>query len=113
MKLLAPCLLVAVLVVFSVGMPANAQPNAGFVYGLGSDSCGTWNTDRHDFTTHLAQFSWVEGFVTGVTLVTPTVKSRDTDADGMEQWMDQYCQQHPLTRLIGASEALLDALKVQ
>lgn len=58
------------------------------VYGTGGRpaSATTDQTDRHVFRT--------------------------TDGDGIEQWMDQYCAQHPLESIADAAVKLLVTLKV-
>ena len=70
------------------------EPTSGYgVYGHGAASCGTWTAERRG-QTGLDNSIWVEGFVTGVG--STGVRIRRTDKAGMEQWIDQFCANHPL-----------------
>jgi hypothetical protein len=78
------------------------------VAGFGMRSCGTWTAVRHDGTA-LGHEQWILGFLSAVGY---TNFLRDqmnplegTDADGVWAWIDNYCQAHPLDRIINAADA--------
>ncbi len=101
-------------VMFATDIPTRTQQNPevtlGTIYGAGSDSCGEWTTDqqlRHAF------MEWIEGYVTGLDSMRALLQLtplRRTDSAGIEQFVNNYCLQHPLDRLIRAGNALAKEL---
>ena len=90
------------------------------VWGSGTVSCGTWITHRgsNSFLAD-AEFSWVQGFITGLNAGLPNDSSNygqvgaQLDPNAVEVWVDNYCQAHPLNDLADAATVLYVYAKVQ
>ena len=85
-------------------------PPIFMTYGVGMESCGT---HVQDFQSYLASpnspanwigynsdVSWLDGFFTDKPF------TRQVDVAGIEQWVFNYCQQHPLDTLETAATQL-------
>ena len=78
--------------------------------GLGMGSCGTWTKVRHDHLA-FAYEQWGLGYLSGVgdVHVAKLDPLQGTDADGVWAWVDNYCQGHPLDKIVWAGEAFVKA----
>jgi hypothetical protein len=99
-------------VVAVIAALAQSSQQVGFVsYGPRSVSCGTWNTtakgNREEWDW------WVMGFVSGAgrELSIRNLQLKETDPDGLMEWISKYCADHPLDNLVRASVLLVDELK--
>jgi hypothetical protein len=87
------------------------------VFGLGSDSCGTWlrHAQKEDAYDREAGI-WLAGYLTAnnqrlfATGLRATV-GHGTDVDSGIAWIDQYCQAHPLKYVMEAAWALVRELE--
>jgi hypothetical protein len=52
------------------------------------------------------------GFISGILLATG-IEYRPTDPDGIDRFITDYCAMHPLDKIIQATNALLDQLRVR
>lgn len=97
------------LVLVSTLMPSLSQ--AGMIYGHGSKSCGQWLEARKESNTSndALYFSvWVTGFVTGVGYA--GIDLKESDPDGRDNWIDNYCEKYPLELVGNAAGALVNEL---
>jgi hypothetical protein len=90
------------------------------VWGAGTVSCGTWATERRrDSFLSIDEFTWVQGYVTGLNSGLPSTDSNygqvgvQLDPDAAKVWLDNYCQAHPLESLARAADSLYDYAKAQ
>lgn len=79
-------------------------------YGQGTGTCGSWIEDRK-VSSNPRGLTWVTGFVSGAGWMGH--RMRDTDADGMMSFVDQYCDSHRLDKVAEAAAALVQALEVK
>jgi hypothetical protein len=109
-------IMVSTIVALFIGLGSAAARSFGqgtyTMYGYGASSCGEWNADRsnayrHDRHEH--GMAWVLGFVSSGVGWEGEQMQR-SDAAAMEQFIDQYCTQHPLSKLSEATRALVEAL---
>ena len=72
-----------------------ADPGKGaFIYGAGTQSCGTWLEHRANAVLHNNELNWVLGFLTASARWGPDL--RETDANAVAAWIDKYCRENPL-----------------
>ena len=97
------------------GMLLADQAGAGTItlWGAGNTSCGTWITNRRtDPGTARFEFSWLQGYITGLNAGLPSTDSNygqvgaSIDVDAAKVWVDNYCQAHPLNNLADAATEL-------
>jgi hypothetical protein len=112
-KMLMPALVLTSAAVF---MPTRqVSGDTGFlVFGYSLDNCGDWTQARHGGYAD-AKVGWVAGFITGVNYARMMSGKwgglgSKTDQAGMDAWIDNYCQQHPLEHLAKAALALVAEL---
>lgn len=79
-------------------------------YGSGTLSCGRWTADEKNADLHPVHLMWVLGFVSSSTAF---FNLKDTDADGIDAWMNKYCAETPLQSVAGAAAKLVSALTVK
>jgi hypothetical protein len=81
----------------------------------GTQSCGTWTAERRAGRGWFSDSLWVLGFLSGVAYQGARDQREDVDplrgvdAAGVEAWLDNYCQAHPLKHLTEAADAFVDA----
>lgn len=86
------------------------------VYGFGTQSCGRWTQERRSADqyvklTRAGLESWAMGFISGAGYAGETM--RNSDADAMLAWMDNYCAANPLDYVSTAAEHLIQELRVR
>jgi hypothetical protein len=93
------------------------QPTKEYLSFGGKISCGQWLDDRNANTWHrIDDEAWVMGFLSGMnaamSVVAPALSRAgiDSDAPGMNRWLDNYCRLHPLTNLGEAASDLWGTL---
>jgi len=94
-----------------IGATASAEiPRTPFlVAGLGLAPCQDWTAARGAQTAAPYE-QWVIGFVSGVSAASPGMAPLfRVDAGAVENWVDGYCQFHPLDKVATASAAFVDA----
>jgi hypothetical protein len=113
-------LLPVALILIQIGT-AKAQDTFA-VIGFGSTSCGSWTAARRAVNTATAvgYEQWVLGFVAGVpeggvlgSFVTSGRTARmgplkNTDAQVVWGWIDNYCASHPLETVKRAAAELIE-----
>jgi hypothetical protein len=98
-------------------LPAAAMTKNGayMVHGPGASSCGTWTKDRRENNWY-SDSGWVLGFVSAFNRfswsVTPDV-AQSTDSDGINAWVDRYCELHPTSQISDATARLVTVLTVR
>ena len=90
-----------------------AMAQTSTALGSGTKSCGAWTEDRRTPDTHAAfqDMQWVLGFLSGVGFmgqgeIDPL---NGLDAHAVWAWIDNYCRDHPLSRISGATAAFKNA----
>ena len=90
------CILVLVLLIVSI---AEAAP----IKGAGASSCGEWVEERkQDNKGFLITLSWIQGFISAYNAYIYSGKNPNgvfgsADSKAIMVWMDNYCQQNPLS----------------
>jgi hypothetical protein len=104
----------AMLIVISMVLMTN-QASAKYYHGAGGVSCGRWLELRPEKNAETVQLrSWVQGYVSGANgYLQSTDFLADLDAPAIFAWLDNYCRQHPLEKLIEASDALIYELTMR
>lgn len=89
---------------------AVAQQRGRWVYGIGTESCGSWMEGRRqltaykaggkfrdeDFMAYISHASWVFGFISGAGWDSAgDVTTRQTDTDGIAAALDKACADDP------------------
>jgi hypothetical protein len=87
------------------------------VFGLGSDSCGTWlrHTQKEDAYNREARI-WLAGYLTAnnqrlFAAGLPATVGHGSDVDSGIAWIDQYCQANPIKYVMEAAWALVQELQ--
>jgi hypothetical protein len=99
--------LAGVMLAFVVNGSAEAQTYS--VVGPGVSSCGTWTADQSNATAYQIDLSWVLGFLAGIAYASLDNPLHGLDANAVADWIDNYCQAHPLEHIIDAADALARA----
>lgn len=99
--------LLTVLLVF--GLYSEAALAQRHWYGAGGDSCGRWLAARAR-SDWFSYTNWVFGFVSAANLYERR-PLRETDAEAMKVWLDEYCRKNPLEPLSGAALKLVEELR--
>ena len=108
------CLPTAVLFVslFGSGLSSSQsplpQPGKYIVYGQGIKSCTAWTADRSNALLHGSELAWITGYLTGIG---PFVEFHQTDADGIDRWMDTFCAKHQDMTIEDATTAMISSLR--
>jgi hypothetical protein len=112
--LLYPCVLCGSTFLSATGLPAHALT----VFGYGGETCGAWTangtpgTGRDGYS--LGQIAWMTGAISEAAILLLENRQvdmlRNTDADALIAWINNYCQQHPLNQLQTAINALIAEL---
>jgi hypothetical protein len=93
--------------------PAGAQA----YFGYGTRTCGAWTQERHGSGEgSLAYSAWLLGFVSGANVNGYLISHQSdflasTDAPGIIAFVDKYCSEHPLNKLMDGAIALIGALR--
>ena len=89
-------------------------------YGLGNKSCGRFvaakdgaQTSEIDESDRFAMLSWVQGYLTRYNVSSPDTYSitGNTDTDGIELWLYNYCKANPLLSISDGAEVLVLTLR--
>ena len=84
---------------------AQTQGRKITIVGAGGSSCGTW-TALHRKGDVPAIDQWVVGFLSGVAwagAASDYNPLKGTDANGVWQWVSNYCRDHPLDQITDAT----------
>jgi len=65
-------------------------------YGAGASSCAWWIKDRKHTSSHYLNMQWVLGYVSAAG---NCVDLEKTDFNAMLLFMDNYCREHPYSRI--------------
>ena len=82
--------------------------------GAGNNSCGAWTAAKSS-GKRIEYVGWLLGYATGVNVEKGAARDvlKDTDADAIVGWMDNFCANAPLVRIEMAAEALIGELMLQ
>ncbi len=111
-------LILAVFVMLTISGEAWAIDAKGEynILGQGNRSCGKWTQGRKkDDWPQRAAEAWILGFITAYNFYVPGLSNvaKGTDVVGREAWIDNYCRDHPLDKIVDATEALIKHLKTR
>lgn len=84
------------------------------VMGAGYASCGAYLADRRtnsDALNNMVQ-QWMFGYITAIhkfsdRMPPPLRRLGDTDGDAILYYLDNYCKEHPLDKVINAADAMV------
>jgi hypothetical protein len=76
-------------------------------YGAGASSCAWWIKDKKDKANYHLNMQWVLGYVSAAG---NCVDLKKTDSDAIAIFMDNYCSEHPYSRISDAAFELVCAL---
>ena len=109
--------LLAVLAIVIWPAIGHALPNENGEYtklGVGNLECGLWTQARQIGDVNAVWWKtlilgWVQGYLTGYNHYGPGMfdVTKGVGADIVTEWVDNYCVQHPLNNIAGATEALI------
>ena len=99
--------------------PGEAQPgtfHSSFA-DTGRIACASWRSpatasgkfNAYQYLDDGTKHAWVYGFVVGAAYSSEERLPR-IDAIGASDWMDKYCREYPMARLVDAAAALVDHL---
>jgi hypothetical protein len=91
-----------------------AAANANTIMGEGFASCGQWTkaSAEPQGAVAFAMGAWVRGYLTAQALAATSENHypdilRDTDADAVMAWVDNYCAKNPLDKIVDATGHLV------
>jgi hypothetical protein len=96
-------------------LPASAQAPEPQTYGFGNASCGEWRQGRKEYDaekltySQAARHGWVLGWLNAGSLYHEPIA--ETDSQAALAFIDDYCAQNPLDRVVDASTALVTELQ--
>ena len=84
--------------------------------GYGNNSCGKWLAERKKYDQRAAGeiVVWITAYLSGLNVGLPQNETHSgqigdrLDNDGVIEWMDNYCDQHPLETIQVASNKLYE-----
>ena len=101
------------LLVAAAGLVGVNDARAFTMSGAGHASCGTWVADRRhpDSPVAYMDVEWMLGFLSGVGYAGPPTADPlgGLDGNAVATWIDNYCQAHPLEKIIDAGAAFYRA----
>lgn len=117
---------IAIFVLLST--PAAAQ-SLGVIRGTGNDSCGSYLAAasgnaiaksrtlevRGDtfFDKSYAYSEWIQGYLSGLSVVIDTTKANRTDYPGIDAWMRKWCAAHPAENIFKAISEFVNETRGQ
>lgn len=111
----------AFLAIFALAIPAMAAAQSIIVLGPGAISCGKYVEYRRDSANPISEnmslgdLVWVLGYLTAYNNYVSVDGNitANTDSSGIQLWVDNYCQAHPLDSLSSATSALIAELRAR
>jgi hypothetical protein len=85
------------------------QATAFTVYGSGTASCGTWVEERKR-NNHQDMEAWVQGYLSAAGNY-ETNQLNKVDRQAFLVWLDNYCQNNPLKKVIDGAQALVHEIE--
>ena len=85
------------------------RPNKYIIYGEGTISCGRLVSESSNSVLRPVRAAWVRGFISGYGYIHVGVL-KETDADAINVWIDNYCHANPLEDVSKGAEALAKVL---
>jgi hypothetical protein len=98
-------------IALAVALISSAKASDYAIAGGGLSLCGAWTTARRDRQA-IGFEEWVAGFLSGFGDLAASVPIPEMDplrglnTQTVRAWVDNYCQAHPLERIVQAAEAL-------
>jgi len=102
-------IITAILLLISLGFVGSSY--AYTQYGSGIDSCGSWIKWRKTKSGWHQEGQWVSGFISAAGYYGRNLKKVDSYA--MLAFMDNYCQQNPLSTISDGAKSLADELELK
>jgi hypothetical protein len=89
-----------------------SQESSAMLIGFGTSSCGTWRQVNRASSEWFGIWNWVLGYVSGQNFArTGNDFLKQTDADAIIAWMDDYCRSHPLEKVVTGANNLVTELQ--
>lgn len=91
---------------------ASAAPCQDTLSVLGDRTCGAWTESRKnpDSSDYRTAESWLLGFLSGQAAM-GYILPKETHAEAVTRWMDEYCQSHPLESISTGGQDLFWELR--
>src|SRR5437016_2491205 len=99
------CIFIGLIIGWCASASASDETGEYQVMGMGSRSCG-WFVSAHDTDEWRFEImQWILGYLTAFNVITPNTYSIQGNADtkGLELWISNYCQAHPLESIATAA----------
>lgn len=109
MKIKTVCLSVSILLFFLSSSFLEAGEYIS--YGAGTHSCGRWLAARKS-NDYVIYGQWMLGFTSAVGYY-DVYDLKDTDAQAMMAWVDNYCSANPLDDFSIAVQKLIKELRIE
>ena len=99
-------------------IPASAREGPASLVGAGEFKCGEYRSHRQfkqDAQVE-ADVTWIFGWISAYNAYAHPrndAPTADLDFNFVRQWLDAYCQSHPMNNLATASDALIAELKAR
>ncbi len=77
------------------------------IWGAGQESCGRWTSLRGDENADEVLKQWILGFLSGSNWRTRDQQAKPPDTDAVIAFVDRYCKNNPLHRILQAGVALI------
>lgn len=109
----AGTVLVAASFYFLCASSVRAADDKFSILGEGTTSCGEWLDKRHETSRVIPEAAWVLGFLTAASQYHVAAAgniAHGLDGSGVDHWIDNYCDAHPLDNIDAAASALVREL---
>ncbi len=90
---------------------AMAQQRMVMVYGIGKRTCGEWTSEKSIPNQYGANVIWITGFVSAAGVYVDKPFSPPSSVVALSSWIDNYCQQNPLDKVLAAVRILVIELQ--
>lgn len=90
--------------IFAVSVAGFAL-SANAITAVGMVSCGSYISSV-DNRTNSANYSWVAGYLSGVSMGLNVDLLKQTDGASIRLWMENYCRKNPLKNTADAADQL-------
>lgn len=103
-------------VILALAMNASAKTGNKEITYLGTWDCGQWReaTRKNNESVRQGYLMWVTGFLSGTAIALDLDTMLDNiSSASVASWMDNYCQKHPLDKLVAGAAQLSTELRLR
>ena len=108
------------ILILSVLLAGSVSAHGLELYGAGAESCGKWIEFGKDEIMRYHFNQWVLGFISAASVFDGAKKLgfesgelAETDSDTVDAWMENYCRENPLDKIVIAAGVLVGELAEQ